>query len=270
MSNATSVFRTSALVLALLVSGTLAASAQSSSSKSKASKKSKPTSAASIDAQVLASVGAEQILYSDVDRAFRKNMNRRDTRLVDVPRDTALEFLRLYTNYRLKVHDARDRGIDQDDAVRNDILSNRRLLSETFFFDKKVADGRIAQLMDRRTRELEIGIILCSISDPATRNVDSAASKAKAERLIASLRKGADFEQLAKDSSDDRETSAKGGRLPFITGGSMIKAVEDAAYGLKDGQFSAAPVESRFGFFIIKLFRSQPRSLVREIGRAHV
>jgi peptidyl-prolyl cis-trans isomerase SurA len=263
MSNATSVFRTSALLLVLLVSGSLVASAQSSPSKSKTSKKSKPAASASIDTQVLATVGSEQILYSDVDRAFRKNMNRRDTRLVDVPRDTALEFLRLYTNYRLKVHDAKDRGIDQDDAVRNDILSNRRLLSETFFFDKKVADGRIAQLMDRRTRELEIGIILCSISDPATRNVDSAASKAKAERLIAAMRKGADFEQLAKDSSDDRETSAKGGRLPFITGGSMIKAVEDAAYGLKDGQFSAAPVESRFGFFIIKLFRSQPRSLVR-------
>lgn len=259
MSNALRVIRTSTMLVALLVSASVVATAQSKKSKSKAA----PKAAAPIDAEVLATVGSEQVLYSDVDRAFRKNMNRRDTRLVDVPKDTAMEFLRLYTNYRLKVLDARDRGIANDEAVRTDIQSNRRLLSETYFFDKMIADARIAQLMDRRSRELEIGVILCSVTDQATRNIDMAASRSKAERLIAALRGGADFEQVARDSSDDRETASKGGRLPYITGGSMIKAVEDAAYALNDGQYTMQPVDSRFGYFIVKLFRSQPRTLVR-------
>lgn len=261
MFNAKIVFRMVAIVTIATTCTTVVATAQSKKSKTKASPKATATPA--IDAMVLAAVGTESIVYADVDRAFRKNMNRRDTRLADVPRDTALDFLRLYTNYRLKVHDAKDRGIDNDSAVKADILSNRRLLSETFYFDKMVADARIAQLMDRRTRELEIGVILCSVTNPTTRNVDSAASYAKAARLIAALRGGADFEQLARDSSDDRETASKGGRLPFITGGTMIKTVEDAAYALGDGQFSSAPVDSRFGFFIVKVFRSQPRTLVR-------
>ncbi|MBU3742824.1 MAG: hypothetical protein FGM24_11185 [Candidatus Kapabacteria bacterium] len=262
MFNAKSVFRMMALVTLVAISATVVATAQSKKSKTKAS--SKASSASSIDALVLATVGSESIVYADVDRAFRKNMNRRDTRLADVPRDTAMDFLRLYTNYRLKVHDAKDRGIDSDSAVKADILSNRRLLSETFYFDKMIADARIAQLMDRRTRELEIGVIMCSVSNPTTRDVDSAASYAKAVRLIAALRGGASFEQVARDSSDDRETAPKGGRLPnFITGGTMIKSVEDAAFALGDGQFSQQPVQSRFGSFIVKVFRSQPRTLVR-------
>jgi len=263
MSNALRVIRTSTMLVALLVSASVVAHAQSKKSKPKATAKATLKAAASFDNEVLATVGSESVLYADVDRAFRKNMNRRETRLVDVPKDTALDFLRLYTNYRLKVLDARDRGIGDDEAVRTDIQSNRRLLSETYFFDKMVADARIAQLMDRRSRELEIGVILCAVNDQASRNVDLAASKAKAERVVAALRGGADFEQLARDSSDDRETASKGGRLPFITGGSMIKAVEDAAYSLKDGQFTPQPVDSRFGYFIVKLFRSQPRTLVR-------
>lgn len=260
MSHASRVFRSSTLlaVTALCAVFTLT---------SQPSKKSKPTKGAAaaptLDAKVLATVGPEQVRYADVDRAFRKNMNRRETRLADVPRDTALEFLRLYTNYRLKVLNAKERGIDKDSAVKADIAANRKLLSETFFFDKKIADARVAELMERRTRELEIGIILAAVTNPATRQLDTVASRAKAEKIIADLRGGADFEKVAKDMSDDKETGAKGGRLPFITGGSMIKTVEDAAYALKDGEISAAPVESRFGYFIVKVFRSQPRQLVR-------
>jgi peptidyl-prolyl cis-trans isomerase SurA len=259
MSNASRVFRTSILYVATAcMAVTLSAQAPKKSKSPKGAK-----AAPSLESKVLATVGPEQVLYADVDRAFRKNMNRRDTRLADVPRDTALEFLRLYTNYRLKVLNAKERGIDKDSTVKADIAANRKLLSETFYFDKMVADARVAELMERRTRELEIGIILAAVTNPTTRQLDTLASLAKAEKIMADLRGGSDFEQVARELSDDKETGAKGGRLPFITGGSMIKTVEDEAYALKDGAFSSAPVVSRFGYFIVKVFRSQPRQLVR-------
>ncbi|MFN5875532.1 MAG: hypothetical protein ACK45E_04575, partial [Ignavibacteria bacterium] len=69
---------------------------------------------------VIATVGAEPVLLGDVERAFQKNLTRRDTKFSAVPKDTALDFLRLYTNYRLKVQDARDRGLDKDSAVKVD------------------------------------------------------------------------------------------------------------------------------------------------------
>lgn len=211
----------------------------------------------------VATVGSERILLSDVERAYQKNLTRRDQRFVSIPRDSAMEFLRLYTNYRLKVLDAKDRGIDKDSAVKVDLANNRRLLSETFFYDKAIADRRVEELSRRRMKEMKIGIILCAVQNPVTRQWDTVASKAKAERFIAALKAGADFEKLARDSSDDKETASGGGLLPWISGGSIIKAVEDEAYNLPAGGVSATPVSSRFGYFIVKVFREEPRDLVK-------
>ncbi|MBK6290687.1 MAG: peptidylprolyl isomerase [Ignavibacteria bacterium] len=227
------------------------------------SKKSATPAKTSTPSTVIATVGTEKILLSDVERAFQKNLSRRDTKLTSVPRDTALEFLRLYTNYRLKVQDAHDRGLDKDSAVKVDLANNRKLLSETFFYDKAVADSRVDQLSRRRMKELQIGIILCAIADPQTKQWDTVGSKLKAERLIAQLNAGADFEKIARDSSDDKETAANGGILPWISGGSIIKAVEDEAYSLKAGQVSPKPVNSRFGYFVVKVFREEPRDQVK-------
>lgn len=212
---------------------------------------------------VLATVGNEQVLLGDVERAFQKNLTRRDTRLSTVARDTALDFLRLYTNYRLKVADARDRGLEQDSAVRIDLANNRRLLSETYYFDKAVAEKRIRELAVRRMTELEIGVILCAVPEQSTRGWDSVASRTKAERLVAMLTSGVDFDKLARDSSDDKETAANGGRLPWISAGSIIKVVEDASYGLPVGGFTASPLASRYGYFIVKLYQRAPRVNVK-------
>ncbi len=241
------------LALATLTSSTLVA---------QRSKASKPSSS-SRDNLVLATVGKESVLYGDVERAFQKNMNRRDTRLADVPRDTMLDFLRLYTNYRLKVLDARRRGFDKDSAVVRDIASNRKLLSETFLFDKLIADARVDELVRRRQQELELGIILCAVSNPETNSVDSARSYNKALAVIDLLNKGAAFDRVARDSSDDRETGGRGGRLPWITGGSVIKMVEDEAYSLAVGTHSKRPVGSRHGYFVVRVFRAEPRQAIK-------
>lgn len=212
---------------------------------------------------VVATVGAESVLYRDVERAFQKNLTRRDMPFAAVPRDTAIEFIKLYTNYRLKVADARDRSIDKDQAVKDDIAANRKLLCETWFFDKTFADARIDELARRRTQEIKIAIILCAVMRPGETKWDSLASLAKAQSILGQLRGGATFEQVAKDSSDDKETGDNGGVLPWISGGSIIKVVEDEAYGLKVGSYSTTPVPSRFGYFIVKVLDRQPRAVVK-------
>ncbi|MDZ4744671.1 MAG: peptidylprolyl isomerase [bacterium] len=212
---------------------------------------------------VMATVGSENIIYADVERAFQKNMNRRETKLSGVPRDTALEFLRLYTNYRLKVMSARERGVQNDTAVKSDIANNRKLLSETFYFDKAIADARVAELTRRRTKELKVAIMLAAVVPPGQNSWDTVRSYNKALNLIRMLESGANFAQLARDSSDDKETGSNGGDLPWISGGSIIKIVEDEAYAVPAGSFSKKPVPSRFGYFIVNVEQSQPRKVVK-------
>jgi len=216
-----------------------------------------------IGSSVLATVGDEEVLYRDVERAFQKNLTRRDTPFKDVPRDTALDFIRLYTNYRLKVASARDRDMHEDPAVMADIENNRKLLSETWYFDHAFANARIDELARRRTKEVKAAIILCAVTNPETKKWDTTASLAKANAIIAQLNAGANFEKLARDSSDDRETGESGGELPWISGGSIIKVVEDEAYSMKVGAHSTQPVISRFGYFIVKVYDMQPREVVK-------
>ncbi|MBV1838944.1 peptidylprolyl isomerase [Photobacterium ganghwense] len=77
-------------------------------------------------------------------------------------------------------------------------------------------------------------------------------AKAKAEQLLAQLKSGADFAELAKTSSDDTFSGQDGGKLDWFERGVMDPAFEEAAFALQKGDISDV-VESDFGYHIIKL-----------------
>lgn len=80
-----------------------------------------------------------------------------------------------------------------------------------------------------------------------------AESLEKAKSLLAQLRAGASFEELAKTNSTDPGSAARGGDLGFFAAGKMVRPFEDAVNKLaKPGDLSE-PVESQFGYHIIKL-----------------
>ena len=70
--------------------------------------------------------------------------------------------------------------------------------------------------------------------------------------LYNKLKNGADFAQLAEEYSQDR-SGENGGDLGWFGKGQMVKPFEDAAFGLKKIGDISEPVQSRFGFHIIKL-----------------
>ncbi len=87
---------------------------------------------------------------------------------------------------------------------------------------------------------------------------EKAAAKAKAEKLLAMVRKNPnDFAKVAKENSDDPGSAERGGDLDFFGKGMMVKPFEDAAYKLKEGEISDI-VESDFGFHIIRLTAVKP------------
>jgi peptidyl-prolyl cis-trans isomerase C len=77
-------------------------------------------------------------------------------------------------------------------------------------------------------------------------------TKEKAEQLIKKLKGGAKFEDLAKTESTDN-SKANGGDLGWFTTAKMVKPFGDAVKGLKKGDFTAEPVQTQYGWHIIKL-----------------
>ena len=77
-------------------------------------------------------------------------------------------------------------------------------------------------------------------------------TKAQAEAILASLKKGGKFEDIAKKQSKDPGSGANGGDLDWAAPGNYVKEFSDAMVALNKGQVSG-PVQSQFGFHIIRL-----------------
>jgi peptidyl-prolyl cis-trans isomerase C len=77
-------------------------------------------------------------------------------------------------------------------------------------------------------------------------------TKEKAEQIIKKLKAGAKFEDLAKAESTDN-SKASGGDLGWFTLARMVKPFADALKTLKNGEFTQEPVQTQYGWHIIKL-----------------
>lgn len=129
------------------------------------------------------------------------------------------------------------------------------------FFDKlvdgtDVSDDDVAKFYEERKddtftkpEQIRASHILVTVASDASEE-DKAAARAKIEGLLAQIKDGADFAELAKANSDC-PSKERGGDLDWFGRHQMVKPFEDAAFALADGEVSEI-VETPFGFHIIK------------------
>jgi peptidyl-prolyl cis-trans isomerase C len=77
-------------------------------------------------------------------------------------------------------------------------------------------------------------------------------TKEEAEAVIKQLDGGASFEDVAKEKSTDG-SAAQGGDLGYFGAGQMVPEFDKAANELEVGKYSKVPVQTQFGFHVIKL-----------------
>ena len=79
------------------------------------------------------------------------------------------------------------------------------------------------------------------------------AKEDEAKAIIASLKKGGKFEEIAKKSSKDPGSGANGGDLDWAPAGSYVKEFSEAMVALQKGKMTETPVKSQFGYHVIRL-----------------
>jgi peptidyl-prolyl cis-trans isomerase C len=77
--------------------------------------------------------------------------------------------------------------------------------------------------------------------------------EADAKAIIAQLKKGGKFEEIAKKSSKDPGSGAKGGDLDWANPGNYVAEFSQALTGLAKGKMTETPVKTQFGYHIIRL-----------------
>ncbi len=152
------------------------------------------------------------------------------------------------------------------EALRRDLLPRR--LGEALSHADRLNFDDLAKSFDE-IKVRHILVAVSSASSPSPRGVPDAQAKRKAEQLLAQLKAGADFAELANKHTDDPSNSPtkwdpktarsvpdgppKGGSLGWYKrGGGFHKDFEQAAFGLKVGEVSGL-VKTPFGYHIIKV-----------------
>ena len=76
-------------------------------------------------------------------------------------------------------------------------------------------------------------------------------TKEEAQKIIEDLKSGVAFEELAKQSKDP--SGQNGGDLGFFGRGQMVPPFEEAAFKLEPGSYTQEPVQSEFGWHVIRV-----------------
>ena len=148
------------------------------------------------------------------------------------------------------VQEARKRGLEASDDYKTQLeLARQSLLIRELFanFQKKnpVTDAEIKAEYDKfgaanGGKEYRARHILVEKED-------------EAKALIADLKKGGKFEDLAKKASKDPGSGANGGDLDWASAASYVPEFSNAMVKLEKGQMTDVPVKSQFGFHIIRV-----------------
>lgn len=212
---------------------------------------------------VVARVGNETVTEGELalaEEAF-------EAELANVPEDERRSALiDAMVNMELLAQGARDAGLDQgpEYADRLEFLRVQALrnayVEQTIvdgLTDEEIAEGYQTLVVDRHTPEPEVRARHILVD-----------TKEEAEKLIAELKEGADFAELAKQSKDP--SGQNGGDLGFFGTGQMVPPFEEAAFALEAGELTEEPVESQFGWHIIQVDEtrmSMPPSLAEVEGQ---
>lgn len=178
--------------------------------------------------------------------------------------------LAVYTQMAL-ARQARQQGHDQGAIVqRAEKLAARRTLSESWMTHQANAKVPSAAQLEQYARtsfeqekskyagepQVHVRHLLVRSGKEVGRTDGQALTEAEA--LLARIKAGESFAELAKQVSDDKASAARGGELPAFFPGRMVPEFEQAAFALdKPGQLGG-PVQTRFGFHLIELIEKKP------------
>jgi peptidyl-prolyl cis-trans isomerase C len=196
----------------------------------------------------VATVNGAPIPRSDYD-AFLKNLLQGKP----VPPDLTAEqkngvLDELITIHLMSAQAVKD-GVDKDpevaanlDVLRMRVLSDGE--SQKFLKGKEPSDAELHT-------EYDSDVAAMDKSEYHAKHI-LVPSKEKADELIKKVKGGAKFEDVAKaESTDNSKTS--GGDLGWFTLNHMVKPFGDAVKTLKKGEVTPQPVQTQYGWHIIKL-----------------
>jgi peptidyl-prolyl cis-trans isomerase SurA len=193
-------------------------------------------------------VATEEFIY-----LYRKNHQNKPE---EFTKEKVGEYLDLFINFKLKVEEAKRRGLDTTAAFRKEYNTYREELRKPYLPDTRLVDSLVQITYNRLKEEIKATHILINVSPSAT-PTDTAVAYQRIMALRTRVMNGEDFETLAKTQSEDPTAKMNSGNLGYFTAMQMVFPFEQVAYSTPVGKISM-PVRTQFGYHIIKVVDRRP------------
>ncbi len=205
---------------------------------------------------VLLTVGGETVTKSDFIRAYQKNSSLSEATEADLR-----EYLELYTNYRMKVQEAKAMQLDTAKAFQSEWASYKDQYAQQYLIDTEVSDQLLNETADRARYHVRASHILVRLPEEASPK-DTLAAYHKIMKIRDEIVNGMPFGDAAVKYSEDvsardfvnpqskRLQRGNRGELGYFSVLEMIYPFETAAYTTPVGQVSQ-PVRTQFGYHLV-------------------
>jgi peptidyl-prolyl cis-trans isomerase C len=194
-------------------------------------------------AQNAAIVNGKAIPKAQLDKLVQKSQQPDNPQV----RDQAREML---VTRELILQEADKRGVIQKESVREQLEQSRMgvlvaAVFEDYVQKEGVADADLKAAYESvksqyTGKEYRVEHILVE-------------KEADAKAIIAQIKAGGNFEDIAKAKSKDPGSAPNGGDLGYVTDKALVPEFSKAMVQLKNGQVTDKPVKSQFGWHIIKM-----------------
>ena len=212
---------------------------------------------AQLENNILFKVNDSLVYVDEFNRVYNKNID-----LIDENNQKDFEsYLELFINYKLKLAEAYDLGLQNDPKYKSELNKYVKQLQNTYLTDRETEDKFLREAYERTKHEVNVSHVLIRIdeNDNDTINVYNKLNSLRGPFLNSSI---GDFK---KSNQEDEELIIE--NLGYFSAFKMIYKFENMAYKTPVREVSL-PFRSRFGFHILKV--NNKRSSLGEVTVGHI
>ncbi len=191
---------------------------------------------------VLLKVEGESIMTSEFLRVYNKNL--------DLVKDESQKdidgYLKLFTEYQLKLKEARRLKLDEDKKYQREFLSYKKQLTKNYISENKVTDALVKEAYDRSNQDINASHILVLLAETEKDTL-------KAYNEVLELRK-----RVLKEGFDKVKAEMHNGStifledLGYFSAFKMVYDFETVAYNTPVGELSM-PFRTQFGYHVVNV-----------------
>jgi peptidyl-prolyl cis-trans isomerase SurA len=194
--------------------------------------------------EVLFSVDGESVFSSEFLRVYNKNLDL----VQDEAQKDVDEYLKLFTNYKLKLKEAKAIGLDKKPSYLRELANYKKQLASNFMKDNKVTDALVEEAYERISYDVNASHILVKLAEDASPQDTLVAYNNILNLRDRAIKEG--FEKVRAEVHNGQ--TIYGEKLGYFSGFKMVYKFENVAFNTEVGNISQ-PFRTRFGYHIVNV-----------------